>query len=65
MFNKWQPQKYLVMRNGHARARFCPPARYFGDARSARCHKNFKVANAHHARAINSMPGAPAGINGQ
>ena len=29
----------LVMRNGHARARFCPPARYFGDARLARAKK--------------------------
>ena len=49
------------MRNGHARARFCPPARYFGDARHARCHKIFKMANALHARANKSMPGAARG----
>ena len=65
MAGEFRKKEVIVMRKGHARARFCLPARYFGDARSARCHKNFKVANAHHARAINSMPGAPAGINGQ
>ena len=51
----------VVMRNGHAPARFCPPARYFGDARHARCHKIFKMANALHARANKSMPGAARG----
>ena len=36
----------LVMGNGHARARYCPPARYFCHARLARCPIKIKLANA-------------------
>ena len=51
----------LVMGNGHARARYCPPARYFSTARLARCPDVFKRANARLPVARYSMPGAARG----
>ena len=52
----------LVMGNGHARAQYCPPARYFSHAGLARCPKK-KPGKCLLAHATISMPGAPAGKN--
>ena len=49
---------YVVMGNGHARARYCPPARYLSTARLARCPDIFKRANARLPVARYKMPGA-------
>ena len=54
----------VVMGNGHARARFCPPARYKSNARPARCQKNLNGQMPAMPVATFTMPGQPAGRNG-
>ena len=54
----------VVMLNGHARARFCPPARRKFNARLALCPKNLNGQMPALPVATSSMPGQPAGRNG-
>ena len=54
----------VVMGNGHARARFCPPARLKSNARSARCAQILNGQMPALPVATFPMPGQPAGKNG-
>ena len=49
------------MVNGHARARFCPPATLKSSARCCPCHYFLKWAIAHIARATNVLARAARG----
>ena len=50
--------------HGHARARFCPPARLKSNARLAHCPKNLNGQMPVLPVATLPMPGQPAGKNG-
>ena len=54
----------IVMGNGHARARYCPPARYFCHARLARCPIKIKLANARLPVPQFPCPGRPRAQTG-